>query len=169
MVWRWKRRVYEILHLENLQGHGRSLRGIGRESTHCNAGALATAEHGTTLGIIRSAVEVGKQILVIVGETRPLLQGARLRVWETVQEKIPVTLITDNMTGYLMSRGEIDVVVVGTDRVAANGDVANKDRYLHSGCISKTSQHPILCALPIIYHRSNRPQWSSYSRLGKKC
>jgi len=126
MVWRWKRRVYEILHLENLQGHGRSLRGIGRESTHCNAGALATAEHGTTLGIIRSAVEVGKQILVIVGETRPLLQGARLRVWETVQDKIPVTLITDNMTGYLMSRGEIDVVVVGTDRVAANGDVANK-------------------------------------------
>ncbi|MEE8150254.1 MAG: S-methyl-5-thioribose-1-phosphate isomerase, partial [Nitrosomonadaceae bacterium] len=97
-----------------------------RVFTHCNASALATAGYGTALGIIRSAVKVSKQISVIVGETRPLLQGARLTVWEMVQEKITVTLITDNMTGYLMSRGEIGAVVVGTDRVAANGDVANK-------------------------------------------
>ena len=97
-----------------------------RVLTHCNAGALATAGHGTALGVIRSAVEAGKQISVIADETRPFLQGARLTAWELVQEKIPVTLITDNMSGHLMSRGEIDAVVVGTDRVAANGDVANK-------------------------------------------
>ena len=97
-----------------------------RVLTHCNAGALATAGHGTALGVIRSAVEAGKRISVIADETRPFLQGARLTAWELVQEKIPVTLITDNMSGHLMSRGEIDAVVVGTDRVAANGDVANK-------------------------------------------
>ena len=94
--------------------------------THCNAGALATAGHGTALGVFRSAVEAGKRISVFADETRPFLQGARLTAWEMVQENIPVTLITDNMSGHLMSRGEIDAVVVGTDRVAANGDVANK-------------------------------------------
>lgn len=97
-----------------------------RVLTHCNAGALATAGWGTALGVIRSAVEAGKTISVIADETRPFLQGARLTAWEMVQEKIPVTLITDNMSGYLMSQGEIDAVIVGTDRVAANGDVANK-------------------------------------------
>lgn len=97
-----------------------------RVLTHCNAGALATAGHGTALGVIRSAVEAGKRISVIADETRPFLQGARLTAWEMVQENIPVTLITDNMAGHLMSQGEIDAVVVGTDRVAANGDVANK-------------------------------------------
>lgn len=97
-----------------------------RVLTHCNAGALATAGHGTALGVIRSAVAAGKKISVIADETRPFLQGARLTAWEMVQEKIPVTLITDNMAGHLMARGEIDAVVVGTDRVAANGDVANK-------------------------------------------
>jgi len=99
---------------------------VARVLTHCNAGALATAGHGTALGVIRSAVEAGKQISVIADETRPFLQGARLTAWELVQEKIPVTLITDNMAGHLMSRGEIDAVIVGADRVAANGDVANK-------------------------------------------
>jgi methylthioribose-1-phosphate isomerase len=97
-----------------------------RVLTHCNAGALATAGHGTALGVIRSAVAAGKKISVIADETRPFLQGARLTAWEMVQEKIPVTLITDNMAGHLMASGEIDAVVVGTDRVAANGDVANK-------------------------------------------
>ncbi len=94
--------------------------------THCNAGALATAGHGTALGVIRSAVEAGKRISVIADETRPFLQGARLTAWEMVQEGIPVTLITDNMAGHLMQQGEVQAVVVGTDRVAANGDVANK-------------------------------------------
>jgi len=94
--------------------------------THCNAGALATAGHGTALGVIRSAVAAGKRISVIADETRPFLQGARLTAWEMVQEGIPVTLITDNMAGHLMAQGEVDAVIVGTDRVAANGDVANK-------------------------------------------
>jgi len=97
-----------------------------RVLTHCNAGALATAGHGTALGVIRSAVESGKKISVIADETRPFLQGARLTAWEMVQAQIPVTLIADNMAGYLISQGEIDAVVVGTDRVAANGDAANK-------------------------------------------
>lgn len=107
--------------------HGAALLQDGaRVLTHCNAGALATAGHGTALGVIRSAVESGKRISVIADETRPFLQGARLTAWEMVQENIPVTLITDNMAGHFMSRGEVDAVVVGTDRVAANGDVANK-------------------------------------------
>jgi methylthioribose-1-phosphate isomerase len=97
-----------------------------RVLTHCNAGALATAGHGTALGVIRSAVEAGKHIEVIADETRPFLQGARLTVWELQQEHIPVTLITDNMAGHLMQRGEVDAVIVGADRVAANGDFANK-------------------------------------------
>jgi methylthioribose-1-phosphate isomerase len=97
-----------------------------RVLTHCNAGALATAGHGTALGVIRSAVEAGKRIAVLADETRPFLQGARLTVWELQQDDIPVTLITDNMSGHMMSRGEVDAVIVGADRVAANGDVANK-------------------------------------------
>jgi methylthioribose-1-phosphate isomerase len=107
--------------------HGAALLHDGaRVLTHCNAGALATAGHGTALGVIRSAVAAGKRISVIADETRPFLQGARLTAWEMVQENIPVTLITDNMAGHLMAHGEVDAVIVGTDRVAANGDVANK-------------------------------------------
>jgi methylthioribose-1-phosphate isomerase len=94
--------------------------------THCNAGALATAGHGTALGVIRSAVAAGKSISVIANETRPFLQGARLTVWELQQDDIPVTLIVDSAAGHLMARRKIDAVVVGADRVAANGDVANK-------------------------------------------
>lgn len=112
---------------QKLGEHGAALLPNGaRVLTHCNAGALATAGHGTALGVIRSAVAAGKKISVIADETRPFLQGARLTAWEMVQENIPVTLITDNMAGHLMSQGEIDAVIVGTDRVAANGDVANK-------------------------------------------
>ena len=110
-----------------LGAHGAELLHDGdRILTHCNAGSLATAGHGTALGVIRSAVEAGKKLSVVAGETRPFLQGARLTVWEMMQENIPVTLITDNMVGHLMAKGDIDAVIVGTDRVAANGDVANK-------------------------------------------
>ena len=99
---------------------------VARIMTHCNAGALATAGHGTALGVVRSARDEGKRISVIASETRPYLQGARLTAWEMVQERNPVTLITDGMAGHLMRRGAIDLVIVGADRVAANGDVANK-------------------------------------------
>jgi methylthioribose-1-phosphate isomerase len=94
--------------------------------THCNAGALATAGHGTALGVVRSARDLGKRISVIATETRPYLQGARLTAWEMVQERIPVTLITDSMAGHLMRLGQVDMIIVGADRIAANGDVANK-------------------------------------------
>jgi methylthioribose-1-phosphate isomerase len=94
--------------------------------THCNAGALATAGYGTALGVIRGAREAGKRIQVIACETRPFLQGARLTAWELKRDRIPVTLITDNMAAHLMQRGRVHCVVVGADRVAANGDVANK-------------------------------------------
>jgi len=107
--------------------HGAALVPDGaRVMTHCNAGALATAGHGTALGVVRTARDQGKRISVIANETRPFLQGARLTAWEMVQEEIPVTLITDNMAGHLMQRGQVDLIVVGADRVAANGDVANK-------------------------------------------
>lgn len=94
--------------------------------THCNAGALATAGYGTALGVVRAAHEEGKQIQVLADETRPFLQGARLTAWELQRDAIPCTVITDSSAGHLMQRGEIDVVVVGADRIAANGDVANK-------------------------------------------
>lgn len=120
-----------------------------RVLTHCNAGALATAGHGTALGVFRSAVESGKKITVFADETRPFLQGARLTAWEMVQEKIPVTLITDNMSGYFMSRGEIDAVVVGTDRVAANGDVANKIGTYMVAVLAKRHNIPFYVACPL--------------------
>jgi methylthioribose-1-phosphate isomerase len=94
--------------------------------THCNAGALATAGYGTALGVVRGAVEAGKRLHVYVDETRPFLQGARLTAWELHADGIPLTLITDNMAGYFMAQGKIHLVVVGADRIAANGDVANK-------------------------------------------
>jgi methylthioribose-1-phosphate isomerase len=97
-----------------------------RVITHCNAGGLATVELGTALGVIRAAHEAGKIVNVFVDETRPLLQGARLTAWELQKSGIPLTLICDNMAGYFMSRGEIDAAVVGADRIAANGDTANK-------------------------------------------
>jgi methylthioribose-1-phosphate isomerase len=94
--------------------------------THCNAGALATAGYGTALGVVRAAQEAGKNVNVLADETRPFLQGARLTTWELQKDDIPVTLITDNMAGHLMKQGRVDCVVVGSDRIAANGDVANK-------------------------------------------
>lgn len=120
-----------------------------RVLTHCNAGALATAGHGTALGVFRSAVEAGKRISVFADETRPFLQGARLTAWEMVQENIPVTLITDNMAGHLMKCGEIDAVVVGTDRVAANGDVANKIGTYMVAVLAQRHNIPFYVACPL--------------------
>jgi len=120
-----------------------------RVLTHCNAGALATAGWGTALGVIRSAVEAGKKISVIADETRPFLQGARLTAWEMVQENIPLTLITDNMAGYMMARGEVDAVVVGTDRVAANGDVANKIGTYMVAVLARRHNIPFYVACPL--------------------
>jgi methylthioribose-1-phosphate isomerase len=97
-----------------------------RVLTHCNAGALATAGYGTALGVVRAAIEAGNPVQVFAGETRPFLQGARLTAWELQRDGIPVTVLTDGMAGWLMSRGEIGAVVVGADRIARNGDVANK-------------------------------------------
>ena len=102
------------------------LRNARHLMTHCNAGALATAGYGTALGVMRALKEAGREFDVFVNETRPFLQGARLTAWELKKEKIPATLITDSMAGYLMQMGKVDAVVVGCDRVAANGDVANK-------------------------------------------
>ena len=130
--------------------HGAALLKDGdRVLTHCNAGALATAGHGTALGVIRSAVEAGKRISVIADETRPFLQGARLTAGEMVQEAIAVTLITDNMAGHLMSQGEVDAVIVGTDRVAANGDVANKIGTYMVAVLARRHGIPFYVACPL--------------------
>lgn len=130
--------------------HGAALLKDGaRVLTHCNAGALATAGWGTALGVIRSAVEAGKKISVIADETRPFLQGARLTAWEMVQENIPLTLITDNMAGYMMAQGEVDAVVVGTDRVAANGDVANKIGTYMVAVLARRHNIPFYVACPL--------------------
>lgn len=116
--------------------------------THCNAGALATAGYGTALGVIRAAWEQGKQIRVIADETRPVLQGARLTAWELMQDKIPVTLITDNMAGSLMRQGNIQVCVVGADRIAANGDVANKIGTYSVAVLARAHGIPFYVAAP---------------------
>lgn len=120
-----------------------------RVLTHCNAGALATAGHGTALGVIRSAVELGKKISVIADETRPFLQGARLTAWEMVQEQIPITLIADNMAGHMMATGEVDAVIVGADRVAANGDVANKVGTYMVAVLARHHNIPFYVACPL--------------------
>jgi methylthioribose-1-phosphate isomerase len=120
-----------------------------RVLTHCNAGALATAGHGTALGVVRSAVAAGKRVSVVVDETRPWLQGARLTAWELLQEGIPATLIADVSAGYLMSRGEIDLVIVGADRVAANGDTANKIGTYSVAVLAKRHGIPFYVACPL--------------------
>jgi len=130
--------------------HGAALLPDGaRVLTHCNAGALATAGHGTALGVIRSAIAAGKSISVVADETRPFLQGARLTVWELEQDGIPVTLIADNAAGHLMSRGEIDAVIVGADRVAANGDVANKIGTYTVAVLAQRHSIPFYVAAPV--------------------
>jgi methylthioribose-1-phosphate isomerase len=117
--------------------------------THCNAGALATAGYGTALGVIRAAVEAGKRVDVFADETRPFLQGARLTVWELQQDGIPTTLITDNMAGHFMKAGRIGCVVVGADRIAANGDVANKVGTYSVAVLAKENGVPFFVAAPV--------------------
>lgn len=117
--------------------------------THCNAGALATGGYGTALGVIRAAKESGKDVKVIATETRPFLQGARLTAWELNQDGIPVSLITDNMVGHMMSKGKIDSVVTGADRIASNGDVANKIGTYTISVLAKSHGIPFYVAAPI--------------------
>ncbi|MFO7733413.1 MAG: S-methyl-5-thioribose-1-phosphate isomerase [Candidatus Aminicenantes bacterium] len=117
--------------------------------THCNAGALATAEYGTALGIVRAAVAEGKSVRVLADETRPFLQGARLTVWELDRDGIPVVLITDGMAGWLMRRGEVDAVVVGADRIARNGDTANKIGTYSLAVLAKENGVPFYVAAPV--------------------
>src|ERR1039457_3571586 len=130
--------------------HGATLMpSAGGVLTHCNAGALAPAGYGTALGVIRAAVESGKKIDVFSDETRPLLQGARLTAWELRQDGIPCTLITDNMAGHFLKSGRIGCVVVGADRIAANGDVANKIGTYSVAVLAKENNIPFYVAAPI--------------------
>ena len=117
--------------------------------THCNAGALATAEYGTALGVVRAAVADGKRIRVYADETRPFLQGARLTVWELDKDGIPVVLITDSMAGWFMRRGDVDAVIVGADRIARNGDTANKIGTYSLAVLAKENGLPFYVAAPM--------------------
>src|SRR5918999_672895 len=117
--------------------------------THCNAGALATAGYGTALGVIRAAAEQGKKIAVLADETRPFLQGARLTAWELVRDGIDTTVITDNMAGALMRQGQVDMVVVGADRIAANGDTANKIGTYTVAVLAREHNIPFYVAAPL--------------------
>jgi methylthioribose-1-phosphate isomerase len=129
--------------------HGAALIPKGaRILTYCNTGALAASGHGTALGVVRTAFEGDRSISVIACETRPYLQGARLTAWECVQEGIPCTLITDNMAGHLMSKGEVDVVIVGADRIAANGDAANKIGTYMVAVLARRHRLPFYVAAP---------------------
>jgi methylthioribose-1-phosphate isomerase len=117
--------------------------------THCNAGALATAGYGTALGVIRGAVEAGRNVRVLADETRPFLQGARLTAWELIKDGIDTTVITDNMAGAMMRAGDVDLVVVGADRIAANGDIANKIGTYSVAVLAKEHNIPFYVAAPL--------------------
>jgi methylthioribose-1-phosphate isomerase len=130
--------------------HGATLMpSSGGVLTHCNAGALATAGYGTALGVIRAAVEAGKKIHVYADETRPFLQGSRLTAWELMKDGIPTTVIADNMSGVMMQQGKIGAIVVGADRIAANGDVANKIGTYTVAILAKEHGIPFYVAAPI--------------------
>jgi len=144
--------VYEedIATNKAIGAHGADLVPDGKTVlTHCNAGALATAGYGTALGVIRAAVSAGKKIDVFADETRPFLQGARLTAWELQQDSIPTTVITDNMAGHFLRSGRIGCVVVGADRIAANGDVANKIGTYSVAVLAKENNVPFYVAAPI--------------------
>jgi len=128
--------------------------------THCNAGALATAGYGTALGVIRAAVESGKKLNVFADETRPFLQGSRLTAWELMKDGIPTTLIADNMAGAMMRQGKIDAVIVGADRIAANGDVANKIGTYTVAVLAREHGIPFYVAAPISTVDLNTPDGS---------
>jgi methylthioribose-1-phosphate isomerase len=117
--------------------------------THCNAGALATGGYGTALGVVRAAVEAGRHVSVLADETRPFLQGARLTAWELAKDGIPVAVVTDGMPAHLMRRGEVDLVIVGADRVAANGDVANKIGTYGLALVARAHGVPFYVAAPV--------------------
>lgn len=125
--------------------------------THCNAGALATGGYGTALGVIRAAISAGKSIRVLADETRPYLQGARLTAWELHKDGIPVEVITDSMAAYFMGRGEIDAIVVGADRIARNGDVANKIGTYGLACLARAHEIPFYVAAPFSTVDLNTP------------
>jgi len=128
-----------------------------RVLTHCNAGALATAGYGTALGVIRGAIEQGKRVAVFADETRPFLQGARLTAWELVRDGIDTTVITDNMSGALMRQGKVDLVVVGADRIAANGDTANKVGTYTVAVLAREHRIPFYVAAPLSTIDLNTP------------
>jgi len=143
-------RLEDIAINQAIGRHGADLVPDGKTVlTHCNAGALATAGYGTALGVIRAAVEAGKKVDVFADETRPFLQGARLTVWELQQDRIPATLITDSMAGHFLKSGRIGCVVVGADRIAANGDVANKIGTYSVAVLAKENGVPFFVAAPI--------------------
>jgi len=129
--------------------------------THCNAGALATAGYGTALGVIRAAVEQGKKIHVYADETRPFLQGSRLTAWELMKDGIPTTVISDNMAGSMMKQGKIGAIIVGADRIAANGDVANKIGTYTVAILAKEHSIPFYVAAPISTVDLDTPDGSS--------
>ncbi len=140
----------DVANCRAMGGHGAAVVPDGaRVLTHCNAGALATAGYGSALGVIRAAVEQGKRIAVIADETRPFLQGARLTAWELVREGINTTVITESMAGPLMRAGEIDIVVVGADRIAANGDTANKIGTYTVAVLAHEHKVPFYVAAPL--------------------
>ena len=140
----------DVANCRSMGSFGASLVPDGsRVLTHCNAGALATAGYGSALGVIRAAVEQGKRVAVFADETRPFLQGARLTAWELHKDDIPVTLITDNMSGHLMKKGKVQAVVVGSDRIAANGDVANKIGTYMVAVLARRHGIPFYVAAPL--------------------
>jgi methylthioribose-1-phosphate isomerase len=145
-------RVYEedIAINRAIGRHGAPLVPDGKSVlTHCNAGALATAGYGTALGVVRAAIEAGKKVHVFADETRPFLQGARLTVWELQQDGIPVTLITDNMAGHFLKSGRIGCVIVGADRIARNGDTANKIGTYSVAVLARENHVPFYVAAPV--------------------
>jgi methylthioribose-1-phosphate isomerase len=153
--------VEDIAANEAMGQHGAVLLpAAGGVLTHCNAGALATAGYGTALGVIRAAVASGKQISVFADETRPFLQGSRLTAWELMKDGIPTTLIADNMAGAMMRLGKIDAVIVGADRIAANGDVANKIGTYSVAVLAKEHGIPFYVAAPISTVDLNTPDGS---------
>ena len=146
----------EAIHREDVEScmsigrHGAELLGArATVLTHCNAGALATAGYGTALGVIRAAIEAGKRIAVFADETRPYLQGARLTAWELQQDNIDTTLITDNMSGHFFQQGAFDAVIVGADRIAANGDAANKIGTYTVAVLAHAHNVPFYVAAPM--------------------
>jgi methylthioribose-1-phosphate isomerase len=151
----------DVQSCRTMGAHGATLvPSSARILTHCNAGALATAGYGTALGVIRAAAEQGKTIAVIADETRPFLQGARLTAWELVRDGINTTVITDNMAGAMMRLGQVDLVVVGADRIAANGDVANKIGTYSVAVLAKEHRIPFYVAAPLSTVDLNTPDGS---------